>query len=480
MSTIPIRIALAEALRLAAQERAAGRFAEAAALLDAVREAAPASAAVQQELALLAFMQGRLAEALALARQAVAAEPERAGWWRNLCTIAERCGAYPLALEAALQATTRDPSLADHWHALAVVEYRLQRLPECIAHARAALARDPAHPGAHVLLGEARLAGGDFAGAWEDYAWRFRLAGRPPVAPVLGCPEWDGAPLRAGTLLLVADQGYGDTIQNARFLPWAAARAPAAALVAAPEIAPLLARVLPEAAVFTGWEQVAGHCAGLAAWAPLSELPRLAGIDPARIPAPASYLRADPDTAAHWRARRAALVPPSEGPPEGPPVRPREARREAPPARCVGLVWAGRPTHPNDASRSAPPAALTPLAAVPGVRLVSLQRGPTAAAAAAPGAAAWGEEIAHFGDLAGAIAALDLLISVDSAPAHLAGALGRPVWTMLPYGADWRWGMAGETTAWYPSMRLFRPAAPRDWTGVLGQVTAALADWASP
>ncbi|MDE2006873.1 MAG: tetratricopeptide repeat protein [Rhodospirillales bacterium] len=450
-----VSIPLTEALRLAAQERIAGRLEAAEALLAAALETAPDSAEVRQAMALVAFARGELPRAQALAAAALAAEPDRAGWWRNACTIHERAGDYAAALEAARQAARLDPDQADHWHALAVVEYRLRAVTDCIAHARTALARDPDHPGAHVLLGEALLLGGDFAPGWEELAWRFRLPGAPPVAPVMPCPQWDGAAL-AGRLLVVADQGYGDAIQFARYLPWAGQRCAAMTLLAAPEFAALFGAMVPGGDVRTEWAALAGAMPGLAAWVPLSELPRLAGTRADTIPAAPAYLVADPAGVAGWRARFAALARPG--------------------TRRVGLVWSGRPTHPNDASRSAPAAALAPLAAVPGVSLVSLQRGEAAAewATLGPAGAAFGGAIADFADAAAAIAALDLLITVDSAPAHLAGALGRPAWVMLPYGPDWRWGAEGAASPWYPSLRLFRPDRPRGWAGLAENLAAAL------
>jgi tetratricopeptide (TPR) repeat protein len=421
----------------------------------------PADAGALHEQALQAFRQGRREEALALMRAAVAAVPDRAGWWRNLCTIAEHAGDYALALAAAERAVLLAPEDADLWHALALVRYRLRAPGPSAAAARMALRCDPLHPGAHVALAESLLLEGDYAAGWEEWAWRYRLSGRdPPPPPQPGCPAWDGATL-PGKLLLVADQGYGDVIQFARYLPWAMGRCGAMALVAAPELAPLLAPLLPPGAVLPGWEAVAADGGRFAAWAPLSELPRLHGTTPDRIPAPPPYLAADPAQVAAWAARLDAVAPR--------------------PARRVGVVWAGRATHPNDANRSVPAAALAPLAAVPGVALVAVQPGPAAAesAAIAPNLPAFGDLIGDFAGLAAAVAALDLLVTVDSAPAHLAGALGRPVWVMLPFGPDWRWGLDRPDSPWYPTARLFRPAAPRDWAGVAAAAAAALREWAA-
>ncbi|MGH7044446.1 MAG: glycosyltransferase family 9 protein, partial [Acetobacteraceae bacterium] len=373
------------------------------------------------------------------------------------------------------------PDDPDLWHALALVQYR-GRDPEAAAgSARAALARDPNHAGAHVALAECLLLRGAYAPGWEEYEWRYRLPGATPPVPPLGCPAWDGAPLPAGQLLLVADQGYGDAIQFARYLPWVAGRVAGVALVAAPELAPLLAPLLAGNTMLTGWAAVAAWPSPFVAWAPLSGLPRLHGTRLASIPCAVPYLTASPLRTAAWQARLDALAPR--------------------PQRRVGVVWAGRATHPNDANRSAPPAALALLATVPGVRLVSVQQGPAAAgsAAIAPGLPELGSAIGDFAEAAAALTALDLLITVDSAPAHLAGALGRPAWVLLPYGPDWRWLLDRADSPWYPTARLFRPESPhgnhphgdglrtdglRDdrvsaWAGVASAVAAALLEWAA-
>jgi len=450
-----------DVVRLAEAERVAGRLEVAAALLDRALIAAPHDPDAQHGRALVAFQQGRLEQADALARAAVASVPDRPAWWRNLCTIAERRGDLAAALMAAGRAVALAPADPDLWHALALVQYRGRDPQAAAASARAALRCDPGHAGARMVLAETLLLGGDFVAGWEEYEWRYRLPGAAPPAPPFVCPAWDGAALPAGRLLLVADQGYGDAIQFVRYLPWVRARCAAVGLVAAPELAPLLAPLLPPGAVLAGWAAVAAQSGPYAAWAPLSGLPRLHGTREATIPGGVPYLAAAPTRVAAWTTRLDALAPR--------------------PGRRVGVVWAGRASHPNDANRSAPPAALAPLAAVPGVTLVSLQSGPAAdgRGAIAAALADCGSAPGDFAETAAVLTALDLLVTVDSAPAHLAGALGRPVWLLLPYGPDWRWMLDRSDSPWYPTARLFRPARPRDWDGLAATVAAALQRWAA-
>jgi hypothetical protein len=190
----------------------------------------------------------------------------------------------------------------------------------------------------------------------------------------------------------------------------------------------------------------------------MSGLPRLAGIRIADLPGTVDYLKADPEKVERWKGRLDSALPAG--------------------GRRVALAWAGRPTHNNDRNRSITLSQLAPLAAVPGVSFVSLQKGPAAAQCANWVGAApllnLDNIIESFDDSAAILANVDLLISVDTSMVHLAGAMGRPVWAMLPYAPDWRWLLGREDTPWYPSVRLFRQPRPRDWNGVIAQVAAAL------
>jgi hypothetical protein len=193
-----------------------------------------------------------------------------------------------------------------------------------------------------------------------------------------------------------------------------------------------------------------------AAYCPLSGLPRLAQTTLETIPAPIPYLRADPQKTAGWADRLSGLAPAGY--------------------RRVGIAWAGRPTHVNDRNRSAALAAFTPLAELAHVALVSLQKGPAQAQIGAYWGRAplinLGPEIADFTDTMAVLEALDLVVTVDTAVAHLAGAMGRPVWLMLPFAPDWRWPLNRADSPWYPSARLFRQPAPLQWEPVVAESPA--------
>jgi hypothetical protein len=192
-----------------------------------------------------------------------------------------------------------------------------------------------------------------------------------------------------------------------------------------------------------------------AAFCAISDLPRLHGTNLGNMPAPVPYLQADPQRIARWKARLDGLVPSG--------------------FRRVGVVWAGRATHNNDRNRSARLSDFLPIAEAPQVAMLALQKGPKFRQAGA-----WfgraplfnvGAEIADFADTMAILQNLDLLVSVDTAIAHLAGAMGRPVWVMLPYVPDWRWLLDREDTPWYPSVRLFRQTAARRWDEVARRIT---------
>ena len=203
------------------------------------------------------------------------------------------------------------------------------------------------------------------------------------------------------------------------------------------------------------WQEAPGY----GAFCALSGLPRLAGTRVDTVPAPVPYLHAEPARIAHWADRLDGLVP-------------RGFRR-------IGVIWAGRPTHNNDRNRSVQLADFAPVTQVPGIALLALQKGPrTGQAGAYYGRAPLiniGAEIADYDDTMAILENLDLLVTVDTSAAHLAGAMGRPVWIMLPHAPDWRWLLDRADTPWYPSARLFRQQSTRTWDDVMRTIATKLA-----
>jgi tetratricopeptide (TPR) repeat protein len=312
----------------------------------------------------------------------------------------------------------------------------------------------PGDAEAHWNEGLARLTLGDYKGGWPKYEWRWRNPRLDVTQPPLDVPTWTGEePLENKTVLVFQEQGYGDAIQFVRFVSLLASKGCRVVVAcdeslletfrSAPGVDETTAGPLPESGVDY---QVS-----------LMSLPLALGITLRNLPADAPYLAADPAAAEEWRARFARL--------EG--------------GRKVGLVWSGNPRFVAAAQKRCPVEALEGLLSVDDVAWISLQKDADAQdleglCAAAPGLLDCGDELPDFAATAAAITALDLVITVDTAVAHLAGALGKPVWIMLPFAADWRWLVEREDSPWYPTARLFRQQAAGGWEELVGRLQEAL------
>lgn len=327
---------------------------------------------------------------------------------------------------------------------------------DAISHVFRAIALEPELAMARLLLGEILLRRGEYRAGWLEYEFGSRWAMVGPVA--IRAPQWNGMRLGPGTLLLVGSQGFGDVIQFARFIPLAAERCGQVVVGCGAEVASLLAAMPGVAQVFTTWDKAPPF----AAYSPLTSLPNLFGTEVGTIPAAGGYLAADPVRAAVWRERLGLPT--------------RDGRRQ------IGIVWAGRPAHPNDRRRSMTLDDLSPLLDLPGVRCVAIQQAASdgdRAALEARGHVAVGRELSDFADTAALIEALDLVVTVDTSVAHLAGALGKPVWILLPFIPDWRWLTRRSDSPWYASARLFRQEAHGDWATPVSRVVHELERQAS-
>lgn len=329
----------------------------------------------------------------------------------------------------------------------------LNRSPDAIASCDAALALDPDLAEAHWNKGLEQLLLGDFEHGWAEYEWRWKRAGNAPRD--FGVPQWRGEEVGGKTILLHAEQGFGDTIQLVRYAPMLAARGAKIVLEVPDSLMPLLGGIDGAVAMISRGEPhptIDLHC-------PLMSLPLAFGTTLATIPAMVPYLRAPAARLATWRARL-----PASG------------------KLRVGLVWSGKPTHRNDHNRSLALARLAPLLAQPGIEFVSLQREVREADTAALEKSALLRpdlDRADFADTAAIIETLDLVIAVDTAVAHLAGAMAKPTWLLLPFCPDWRWMLERNDSPWYPGVRLFRQPRIGDWDSAIGGVAEALASFAA-
>jgi tetratricopeptide (TPR) repeat protein len=446
----------AQLLALAGEHEAAGRLDEAEALLNRLLAGNQDRPRALHLLGIVAFRKGRMEEAVGYVERAITLMPNVALFQRNLCEMYRKLRRHDAALLAGLRAVELDPNDIHAHHNLGVLHYHRLEPREAIECAETALKLDRDMPGAHFGIAEACLLQGNFERGWEEYEWRFKLGNAAPLMPPTDRPQWDGKKLPRGqTLLLIADQGYGDVIQFSRYIPWAAEHCSDIAVACSGELHPVIRQFPGVGRIFDHWDSKPDF----ASWLPLSGLPRLARTRLENIPASIPYLWADRAKVASWAERLWALSPQGY--------------------RRIGIVWAGRPTHSNDDNRSTPLATFTPLAELPQVTLVSLQKGATQAQIGTYWGRAplinLGPEIQDYGDTMAILESLELVVTVDTSVGHLAGAMGKPVWIMLPYAPDWRWLVGRDDSPWYPTARLFRQSAARDWQPVVAKIATEMA-----
>lgn len=392
---------------------------------------------------------GEIDEAIACYRQVLALQPANAAAHNNYGRALAQRDALEDAAEQFRQAISLQPHGIDAHINLGNVLLEQGAPREAHETYSRALAIDPAHQSAHWNDGLALLVQGDLVGGFRQWRWNTPTARRFPHLK-----EWRGEPLDGATIVIHAEQGLGDVIHFARYLPLVAARGGRVVFEAPVEQHRLFADFSGVARLIAFDEPVPEaqwHC-------PLLSLPLVFGTTLSSVPSDVPYLHADPAAVAEWR------------------------RRLAGPALKIGLVWAGNPGHRRDRHRSLPLAALAPLGEIPDVAFYALQKGDAAGEAMPAGLRVeiLAPLLGDFADTAAAIMALDLVISVDTSVAHLAGALAKPVWIMLPHAPDWRWLETRSDSPWYPSAELFRQDSSRRWEPVIADIAAELASLAAP
>lgn len=430
-------------------------------------EALPhAEAALRQEperadgwtlLGILHKRAGRLDEAEAAYRRAVQWQPHYADAWNNLGNLLRDRNDRDGALAAYREALRLNPASAEPQHNLGVALEHFGDWDGALAAFDATVQRDPQHADGHWNRALARLLHGQFRDGFADYEWRF--VRRQPAPRDCAQPRWDGSPLDGRTLLVWAEQGFGDAIQFLRFLPQVQRLATNGARI----VVEVLGEMMGLAARMPGVQVVSqrgGTPPPFDCHVPLMSLPHVLGLADEALPALAPYVHADAARCQHWRQRLA-----DHG---------WQREREL----AVGWVWAGNPNHGNDRHRSPHFAALADWLRLPKLRWFALQKGAGQrdldGLAPPPHFVNLDDEIRDFDDTATVIAELDLVITCDTSVAHLAGALGKPVFLTLPFQRDWRWGLDDAHSAWYPSARLFRQRQAGDWAPVRDAVAAAL------
>jgi tetratricopeptide (TPR) repeat protein len=390
---------------------------------------------------------GRRGEAVMVLRSLALLRPDVASVYDNLGNVLLSTGQAAEAEACHRRALSLGSQSAMTWSNLGNALHRQGRLDESEAAYRRALDLAPNVAKFHTNLALTLLLAGRFEEGWREYEWRWH--GHPGVPAYLRERAWDGRMPFDGGLLLQAEQGYGDTIQFIRYAPLLKARGVRRVIVACQ---PELLRLLHTA---PGVDEVVPENRAKAAFdaaLTMMSLARVFDTGEDGVPGGVPYLAVPPGAG--------VTLPVVEG--------------------CrfkVGIAWAGRPTHGDDWNRSIPARLLAPLLDVPGVAFYSLQRGAVAERLGRPPVqrvVEIADHCADFADTAAVISAMDLIISVDTAVVHLAGALGKPVWVLVPPVPDFRWRMQGETSPWYPSLRLFRRRFDAGWEPVITQVASLL------
>lgn len=402
---------------------------------------------VLNDLGTLLLEGGRGDEAIGCYAEALRHRPAYPDALNNLGTALHGDGRLDEAVRCYRFALSLEPSRPEIHYNLANALEELGRFDEAVCGYVEARRLRPDYAKAHWNEALLRLLRGEFAAGWSQYEWRWAVGG-PHGHPL---PLWDGSALDGRTILLHCEQGFGDGIQFIRYARMVKARG-ATVVVACPRP---LERLFGTVA---GIDRVAtntGHIPACDCQAPLLSLPLLFGTDLATIPGDTPYVHPEPGAVAAWRRRLGGL-----------------------PGIKVGLVWRGTATHRNDRNRSIAPEALATLLETPGCTFVGLQKeakaGDEAAFAGLGHFIDVADDLRDFADAAAAVANLDVVISVDTAMAHLAGALGRAAWVLLPFVPDWRWLLERADSPWYPSARLFRQPARGDWQTVITQASREL------
>jgi tetratricopeptide (TPR) repeat protein len=428
------------------------QFADALASCDRALALAPGYAEVHFLRGNVLLELKRHEDAVASFERAVALQPDYAEAHNNCGHALRALGRLAEALASYDRALALKPDYVGALNNRGIVLGGLNRLDEALASYDRALALDPDYADAHMNRALARLLLGRFAEAWPDYEWRWRQTGFPSKKPDVDAPWWQGEDLSRRRLLVFSEQGFGDVVQFARYLPRVAQLGGKTTLLVNKKLSRLL-RPMTE-----GIDVVDAPDGAYDVQCALLSLPYRFGTDLDSIPATVPYLRAEPDLVDAWRNRIGQH------------------------GFKIGIAWQAAPGAGSAADRSIPLTQFAPLARLPGVRLISLQKHvgldqlatlPDDLRIEMPGEG-FDDGPDAFIDTAAVMANLDLVIAADTVIVHLAGALARPVWVALPHVPDWRWMLDRQDYPWYPTARLFRQKQLGEWDQVFAEMTVEL------
>ncbi|GJQ58186.1 MAG: tetratricopeptide repeat protein [Candidatus Scalindua sp. AMX11] len=414
----------------------------------------PYYAEAHNNLGTIFLEQKKIDQALQSYHLAIALKPDYAMAYSNLGTAYREVGKLDSAIESCNRAIEVDPNYAEAHNNLGTSLQETGRLDEAITSYKRATSLKPDYALGHLNRGLALLLAGEFADGWEEYEWRLHIRNRIPRTRIKKL--WDGSPLTGKSILIHGEQGFGDTIQFARYLPMVKALGGRVVLECQKELMSLLRGC-------SGIDELIEYVSTCKPPVPfdthifLLSLPKIFGTTLETVPADIPYIKVDSALCMKWNRR----------------FHTNDNFK-------IGIAWSGNPKNANDRNRSCSLKDFAVLGDIPHITFYTLQKGTAAEEASNPpgemNIVNLEKELRDFVDTAAAIANLDLVISVDTVVVHLAGAMGIPVWNLLPFAPAWRWLKEGDSSPWYPTMRLFRQAHPNDWLGVFLQVKRRLYD----
>jgi tetratricopeptide (TPR) repeat protein len=400
----------------------------------------------------------RFAEAIGVFERCIAIAPQNAAAFNSIGACYLSMDQPRKAEEFLRKAVQRDPRNSEAIYNLGSAMMRQNRHRDAIAALEQVIALRPDFALAHANVAGALIALGDWKRGWEEFEWRLKVPGSKPPDPRTAQKMWQGEPLQGQPILLISEGGLGDGIQFSRYAPLVAGRGGRATLLCQPPLARLMRSLKDVERVVTPSDAIGSF----EQYCPLMSLPHLFGTVPENVPsADAAFLSAEADDVKRWGEKLGAA---DFG------------------IKRIGIVWAGNPENLMDMSRSIPFDALAPLASIEGVKFYSLQKGPRGQPITRPVSGL--PMIDHTADLhdmaetAALLQNLDLLLTADTAVAHVAAATGRPTWFMLAHSPDPRWMVEREDTPWYTNVRLFRQDTPGNWVGLVQRVAGELSQWA--
>ena len=393
-------------------------------------------------------------EAIACYHKLLQLNPSHPDAYNNLGITFQEKGQFDEAIASYKKSLQINPAHADVYNNLGFALYEKGQIPEAITHYQKALQLDPSYATAHWNLSLALLLSGDFKEGWREYEWRWGTRYLSSFRRDFPQPIWNGSDISGQTMLLHAEQGFGDAIQFIRYAPLVAQRGVKLIVECRQPLVSLIQQV-------EGIKEVIRHGESLPEFdvhCPLLSLPMLFDTTLETIPAKIPYINADSLLVTNWQKR----------------IRNDNSKYK------IGLAWAGNPEYKQNRYRNCPLQLFAPLAELDNVTFYSLQKGEESKETKNPPNSMrildYSEELHNFMDTAALIANMDLVICVDTAVAHLTGALGKPVWVLIPFTPDWRWLLSREDNPWYPTARLFRQSSIGDWKTVIEKISQALSE----